>query len=97
MYESKKNSSRRDTYKHQKSSFQKNFHNSTHFGYHKYNKYKQKYNHSNSIVDYDEETIFSKIFEENKTSKKNDLKEIDELTPRPTIKTFTNINELTTM
>ena len=93
MYEPKKNSSRKDIYKYQKSSHQKNFHNSTHFNYHKYNKYKQKYNHSNSIQDYDEETIFSKIFDENKSSKKNDLKEIDELTPTPTIKTCKTLVE----
>ena len=59
MYESKKNSARKEMYKYQKSSYQKNFHNTTHFNYHKYNKYKQKYNHSNSIQDYDEETILN--------------------------------------
>ena len=75
MYESKKNTGRKDIYKYQKSSHQKNFHNSTYFGYHKYNKYKQKYNHSNSIKDYDEETIFSQIFEGTKSTKKTDLKE----------------------
>ena len=93
MYESKKNSGRKDIYKYQKSSHQKNFHNSTHFGYHKYNKHKQKYNHSNSIQDYDEETIFSKIFEENKSTKKDDLKELDELTPTPTIKYCKTLTE----
>ena len=86
MYESKKNTGRKDIYKYQKSSHQKNFHNSTYFGHHKYNKYKQKYNHSNSIKDYDEEKIFSQIFEENKGSKKRELKEIDDLVPTPTIK-----------
>ena len=109
MYESKKNSGRKENYKYQKSSYQKNFHNSTHFGYHKYNKYKQNYNHSNSIQDYDEESLFSKIFEENKSTKKSVLKEVDDLTPIPTIKnckTLTedkenfslnsNINEMTT-
>ena len=93
MYESKKNSGRKDTYKYQKSSHQKNFHNSTHFGYHKYNKFKQKYCHSNSMQDYDEETIFYKAFDESKTLKKNDLKEIDELTPTPTIKTSEKLND----
>ena len=93
MYESKKNSGRKDIYKYQKSSHQKNFHNSTHFGYHKYNKYKQKYNHSNSIQDLDEESIFSKVFDDNKSSKKNDLKEIDELTPTPTLKACKTLNE----
>ena len=109
MYESKKNSGRKDNYKYQKSSHQKNFHNTTHFGYHKYNKYKQKYTSSNSIHDYDEESLFSQIFEENKTTKKTDLKEVDDLTPTPTIKTCktltenkenfsfnSNINEMTT-
>ena len=91
MYESKKNSGRKDIYKYQKSSHQKNFHNSTYFGYHKYNKYKQKYNHSNSIKDYDEETIFSQIFEGSKSTKKTDLKEIDDLSPTPTIKTCKTI------
>jgi hypothetical protein len=93
MYESKKNSGRKDTYKYQKSSHQKNFHNSTHFGYHKHNKYKQKYNYSNTLKDYDEETIFSKIFDENKPLKKDDLKEIGEPTPTPTIKTCKTISE----
>ena len=92
MYESKKNTGRKDIYKYQKSSHQKNFHNSTHFGHHKYNKYKQKYNHSNSIKDYDEERIFSQIFDENKASKKSDLKEID-LTPSPTIKPCRTLKE----
>lgn len=82
MYEQKKNSGRKDMYKHQKSSYQKNFYNSTHFGHHKYNKFKQKYSHSNSLQDYDEETIFSQIFDSNNEStKKKDLKEIEELTP----------------
>ena len=93
MYESKKNSGRKDIYKYQKSSHQKNFHNSTYFGYHKYNKYKQKYNHSNSIKDYDEETIFSQIFEGTKSTKKTDLKEIDNLTPTPTIKECKTLND----
>ena len=93
MYESKKNSGRKDIYKYQKSSHQKNFHNSTHFGYHKHNKYKQKYNYSNSIQDFDEETIFSKIFDDNKSTKKDDLKELDELTPTPTIKYCKTLTE----
>ena len=93
MYESKKNSGRKDIYKYQKSSHQKNFHNSTHFGYHKYNKYKQKYNRSNSIQDYDEESLFSQIFDENKSTKKTDLKEIDDLTPIPTIKVCKTLTE----
>ena len=93
MYESKKISGRKDIYKYQKSSHQKNFHNSTYFGYHKFNKYKQKYNHSNSIKDYDEESIFSQIFEANKSIKKTDLKEIDDLIPIPTIKTCKTLNE----
>ena len=87
MYESKKNSGRKDVYKFQKASHQKSFHNSTHFGYHKYNKYKQKYCYS--IQDYDEETIFYKVFDENK----KDLKEIDELTPTPTIKASKILND----
>ena len=93
MYESKKNSSRKEPYKYQKSSYQKNFHNSTHFNYHKYNKYKQKYNHSNSIHDFDEETIFSKIFDENKSNKNTDLNEVEVLTPTPTIKICKTLNE----
>ena len=93
MYESKKNSGRKDIYKYQKSSHQKIFHNSTHFGYHKHNKYKQKYNYSNSIQDFDEETIFSKIFDDNKSTKKDDLKELDELTPTPTIKYCKTLTE----
>ena len=93
MYETKKNSSRKETYKYQKSSYQRNFHNSTHFNYHKHNKYKQKYNHSNSIQDFDEETIFSKIFDENKSKKNTDLKEEEVLTPTPTIKVCKTLNE----
>ena len=93
MYESKKNSGRKDNYKYQKSSHQKNFHNSTHFGYHKYNKYKLKYTRSNSINDYDEESLFSQIFDENKSTKKTDLKEVDDLTPTPTIKCCKTLTE----
>ena len=93
MYESKKNSSRKEPYKYQKSSYQKNFHNSTHFNYHKHNKYKQKYNHSNSKQDFDEETIFSKIFDENKSNKNTDLNEVEVLTPTPTIKICKTLNE----
>jgi hypothetical protein len=94
MYETKKNSGRKDIYKYQKSSYNKNFHNSSHFGYNKYNKYKQKYNRSNTIQDYDEETIFSKIFEDHsKSTKKTDLKEVDELTPIPTLKACKTLNE----
>ena len=90
MYESKKNSSRKEAYKYQKS---KNFRNSTHFNYHKYNKYKQKYSHSNTIKDFDEETIFSKIFDENKSNKNTDLNEVEVLTPTPTIKICKTLNE----
>ena len=93
MYESKKNSSRKEPYKYQKSFYQKNFHNSTHFNYHKHNKYKQKYNHSNSIHDFDEETIFSKIFDENKSNKNTDLNEVEVLTPTPIIKICKTLNE----
>ena len=93
MYESKKNSGRKDNYKYQKSSHQKNFHNTTHFGYHKYNKYKLKYTRSNSINDYDEESLFSQIFDENKSTKKTDLKEVDDLTPTPTIKCCKTLTE----
>jgi hypothetical protein len=94
MYETKKNLGRKDIYKYQKSSYNKNFHNSSHFGYNKYNKYKQKYNRSNTIQDYDEETIFSKIFEDHsKSTKKTDLKEVDELTPVPTLKACKTLNE----
>ena len=93
MYESKKNSGRKDNYKYQKSSHQKNFHNSTHFGYHKYHKYKLKYTRSNSINDYDEESLFSQIFDENKSTKKTDLKEVDDLTPTPTIKCCKTLTE----
>ena len=90
MYESKKNSSRKEAFKYQKS---KNFRNSTHFNYHKYNKYKQKYNHSNTIQDFDEETVFSKIFDENKSNKYTDLSEVEVLTPTPTIKICKTLNE----
>ena len=93
MYESKKNSSRKEPFKYQKSSYQKNFHNSTHFNYHKYNKYKQRYNHSNLNQDFDEETIFSKIFDENKSNKNTDLNEVEVLTPTPTIKICKTLNE----
>lgn len=107
MYESKKNSARKDTYKYQKSSYQKSFRNSNHFPHHKGNKFKQKYTHSNSIHDYDEESIFSQILEDNDCSKKkNDLKEIDEYTPdinskdiilnKENISCNININELKT-
>ena len=77
MYESKKSIGRKDMYKYQKS-YQNNFHNTTHFAPHKYNKYKRKYFYSNINKYDDEEIIFSQIFDENKISKNNDLKEIDE-------------------
>ena len=85
MYESKKISGRKDIYKYQKSSYQRHFHNSTHFNYHKYNKYKQKYDYAYSPNDLDEELIFKKIFDEKNPSNRKNLKELDEIksTPNP--------------
>ena len=82
MYESKKCSGRKEIYKYQKSSYQRHFHNSTHFNHHKYNKYKQKYDYSYSPNDLDEELIFKKVFEDKKPSKKN-LKDLDEIGTTP--------------
>ena len=79
MYESKKCSGRKEIYKYQKSSYQRHFHNSTHFNHHKYNKYKQKYDYSYSPNDLDEELIFKKVFEEKKIPKHKYLKEVDEI------------------
>ena len=85
MYESKKSSGRKDIYKYQKSSYQRHFHNSSHFNHHKYTKYKQKYDYAYSPNDLDEELIFKKIFEEKNSSNRKSLKELDEIksTPNP--------------
>ena len=106
MYESKKSIGRKDIYKYQKSSHQNNFHNTTHFTTHKYNKYKRKYFYTNVNKYDDEEIIFSQIFDEKKSSKNNDLKEIDEgQTPiinkiingdKENLSINSNINEFTT-
>ena len=61
MYDSKKSSGRKDLYKYQKCSYQRHFHNSTHFNHHKYTKYKQKYDYAYSPNDLDEELIFAKM------------------------------------
>ena len=106
MYESKKSIGRKDKYKYQKTSHQNNFHNTTHFVPHKYNKYKRKYIYSNVNKYDDEEIIFSQIFDEKNSSKNNDLKEIDEgKTPiinktingdKENLSINSNINEFTT-
>ena len=85
MYDSKKSSGRKDLYKYQKCSYQRHFHNSTHFNHHKYTKYKQKYDYAYSPNDLDEELIFKKIFEEKNSSNRKSLKELDEIksTPNP--------------
>ena len=88
MYESKKSSGRKDIYKYQKSSYQRHFHNSTHFNHHRYTKYKQKYDYSYSPNDLDEELIFKKVFDEKKSSNRKNFKELNEVetTPNPHIK-----------
>jgi len=83
MYESKKSSGRKDIYKYQKSSYQRHFHNSTHFNHHKYTKYKQKYDYAYSPNDLDEELIFAKVFEDKNFQKRKSLKEIDEINNTP--------------
>ena len=83
MYESKKSSARKDTYKYQKSSYNRNFHNSTHFNHHKYTKYKQKYNYGGGSNDPDEELIFQKIFDEKNKSRRYTFKEFDEENTTP--------------
>ena len=93
MYESKKNSGRKDIYKYQKSSHQKNFHNSTYFPHYKYNKYKRKYSHSNFIKYDNEELIFSQIFDKKESFQNNNLKELDEIIQTPIIKNCKTVNE----
>jgi len=83
MYDSKKSSGRKDLYKYQKSSYQRHFHNSTHFNHHKYTKYKQKYDYAYSPNDLDEELIFKKVFDEKKSSNRKSLKELDEIKTPP--------------
>ena len=83
MYESKKSSTRKDPYKYQKSSYNRNFHNSTHFNHHKYIKYKQKYNHITPPADPDEELIFQKVFDSKNQQKRHTYKELDEITTTP--------------
>jgi len=93
MYESKKNSGRKDIYKYQKSSHQKNFHNSTYFPHYKYNKYKRKYSHSNFNKYDDEELIFSQIFDKKESFQNNNLKELDEIAQTPIINNYKTVNE----
>ena len=83
MYESKKSSTRKDPYKYQKSSYNRNFHNSTHFNHHKYIKYKQKYNHITPPADPDEELIFQKVFDSKNQQNRHTYKELDEITTTP--------------
>ena len=79
MYDTKKSSGRKDIYKYQKSSYNRHFHNSTHFNHHKYTKYKQKYDYAYSPNDLDEELIFKKVFEDKKISRRRNLKVVDEI------------------
>ena len=83
MYDTKKSSGRKDIYKYQKSSYNRHFHNSTHFNHHKYTKYKQKYDYAYSPNDLDEEQIFKKIFDDKKPLKRKSLKEVDTITSTP--------------
>ena len=83
MYDSKKSSGRKDLYKYQKSSYQRHFHNSTHFNHHKYTKYKQKYDYAYSPNDLDEELIFKKVFDEKKSSNRKSLRELEEIKTPP--------------
>ena len=86
MYESKKSSARKDIYKYQKSSYNRNFHNSTHFNHHKYTKYKQKYNYGGVSGDPDEELIFQKIFDKKNKPRRNTFKEFEEQNTTPITK-----------
>ena len=83
MYESKKSSARKDIYRYQKSSYNRNFHNSTHFNHHKYTKYKQKYNYGNTSNEQDEEIIFQKIFDQKNQSNRYHFKEFDDIKTTP--------------
>ena len=91
MYESKKSSGRKDIYKYQKSSYQRHFHNSTHFNHHKHTKYKQKYYYAYSPNDLDEELIFKKIFEDKKSSNRKINKGLNEIETTPN--TFEHIRK----
>ena len=64
MYESKKYISRKDFNKYHKSSYPRNFHNSSRYNHYKHSKYKYKYNYSNASNKFDEGAIFKSNFEE---------------------------------
>ena len=83
MNESKKSSGKKDFYKYQKNSYQRNFQNSIHINHHKYNKYKNKYNFSNSSNKFRDEMIFRKIFEDKNTIKNNNYKKLDDIENTP--------------
>ncbi len=83
MNESKKSSCKKDFYKYQKNSYQRNFQNSIHINHHKYNKYKNKYNFSNSSNKFSDEMIFRKIFEDKNTIKNNNYKKLDDIENTP--------------
>ena len=64
MYESKKYISRKDFNKYHKSSYPRNFYNSSRYNHYKHSKYKYKYNYSNASNKFDEGAIFKSNFEE---------------------------------
>lgn len=64
MYESKKYIARKDFNKYHKSSYPRNFHNSSRYNHYKHSKYKYKYNYSNASNKFDEGAIFKSNFEE---------------------------------
>ena len=84
MYNIKKNSCRKEGYKFKKTGYLKKKQNTIHFQYNKYNKYKQRYSHSNKFSNYSYEnnsqnnTFLEKDSGKFKSNKKNDLIEVNE-------------------
>ena len=83
MYNIKKNSCTKECYKYNKRTYIKKKQNTTYFHYNKYNKYKSKYNYSNTFsynsYEYDyENKYFEKNCEKTKKTKKKELKEVKE-------------------
>ena len=84
MYNIKKNSCRKEGYKFKRTGYLKKKQNTIHFQYNKYNKYKQRYSHSNKFSNYSYEnnsqnnTFLEKDSGKFKSNKKNDLIEVNE-------------------
>ena len=81
----KKNSSRKEGYKSNKSGYLKKKQNTTYFQHNKYNKYKSRYNHPNKFshysyeYNYDNNSFYERESEKNIKNKKKDLIEVNDI------------------